>query len=308
MTSHIIVGCNGTDGGLDALELALAVVDADPASPHAVTVASSYPVDPYGRAAPALHVEYERELAADAEARLAAARERCAERSDVSFVVRGATSPAAALHLLATERHARSIVVGRSHTNALTRPFIGSVTEQTLHGAPCAVLVAPAGFAARAAAATPALGTVGVAFDGGPESRHALDVAADLARERGARLQITQVLEPLATPYGGLAPYPFPERQSEAQGALDALAAATDGVEATAHAVEGLAVDVLADAAARTDLFVVGSRGFGPLRRVLLGSVSSWLARRCDAPLLVVPRAAEDDAPTTTAADAAATA
>lgn len=303
MTSHLIVGCNGTDGGLDALALALAVVDADPDAGHAVTVVSAYPVDPYGRAAPGLHVEYERELAADAEERLAGARARCAGRSDVTFLVRGGTSPASVMHLLAAELDARAIVVGRSHTNAVTRPFVGSVTEQALHGAPCAVLVAPAGFAADGAGSDRAVGTIGVAYDGGPESRHALDVAADLARARGARLAVTQVLEPLATPYGGLAPYPFPERRPEAQAALERLVAGLDGVDATATAAEGLAVDVLADAASRVDLFVVGSRGFGPVRRVLLGSVSSRLARRCDAPLLVVPRATEDHA---AAADPAA--
>jgi nucleotide-binding universal stress UspA family protein len=306
MTLHIIVGFNGTDGGRDALALALATVDADPDTAHAVTVVCAYTVDSYGHAAPGLDVEYRRALAADAEERLTDARTRCAGRSDVTFEVRGGTSPAGALHLLATELDARAIIVGRSHTTTVTRPFVGSVTEQTLHGAPCAVLVAPAGYAARATEVAPTLGTVAVAYDGGPESRHALEVAADLARTRGARLVLTQVLEPLATPYGGLAPYPFPERRSDAQAALERVAAGLDGVDATAQAVEGLAVDVLADAATRADLLVVGSRGFGPVRRVLLGSVSSRLARRCDAPLLVVPRATEEDAAGAAAEDAGA--
>jgi nucleotide-binding universal stress UspA family protein len=232
---------------------------------------------------------------ADAEERLAEARTRCAGRSDVAFEVRGGTSPAHALHLLASELHAHAIVVGRSHTNAVTRPFVGSVTEQTLHGAPCPVLVAPEGYASGAAVPARASGTIGVAFDGGPESRHALEVAAGIARARGARLAITRALEPLATPYGGMVPSPFPDRRPEAQEDLDEIVALLGDQDATARAVEGLAVDVLADAASRVDLFVVGSRGFGPARRVLLGSVSSRLARRCDAPLMVVPRATGTD-------------
>jgi nucleotide-binding universal stress UspA family protein len=36
---------------------------------------------------------------------------------------------------------------------------------------------------------------------------------------------------------------------------------------------------------------VVGSRGYGPVKRVLLGGVSSKLARNAPAPLLVVSRA-----------------
>ena len=35
---------------------------------------------------------------------------------------------------------------------------------------------------------------------------------------------------------------------------------------------------------------VVGSRGYGPMRHALLGSVSAKLMRTCPAPLLVVPR------------------
>jgi nucleotide-binding universal stress UspA family protein len=38
------------------------------------------------------------------------------------------------------------------------------------------------------------------------------------------------------------------------------------------------------------DLLVCGSRGYGPIRRVLLGGVSSRLMRRSVNPLLVVPR------------------
>jgi nucleotide-binding universal stress UspA family protein len=42
------------------------------------------------------------------------------------------------------------------------------------------------------------------------------------------------------------------------------------------------------------DLLVCGSRGYGPVRRVLLGTVSSALLRQASVPVLVVPRG--DDA------------
>jgi nucleotide-binding universal stress UspA family protein len=41
----------------------------------------------------------------------------------------------------------------------------------------------------------------------------------------------------------------------------------------------------------------VGSRGYGPLRAVLLGSVSSALVRSARSPLVVVPRAANGEPP-----------
>jgi nucleotide-binding universal stress UspA family protein len=43
---------------------------------------------------------------------------------------------------------------------------------------------------------------------------------------------------------------------------------------------------------AGSDLLAVGSRGYGPLRAVLLGSVSSALVRSAASPLVVVPRGA----------------
>jgi nucleotide-binding universal stress UspA family protein len=36
----------------------------------------------------------------------------------------------------------------------------------------------------------------------------------------------------------------------------------------------------------------MGSRGYGPLRRVLLGSVSSHVMRHAHCPVVVVPRSA----------------
>ena len=65
-------------------------------------------------------------------------------------------------------------------------------------------------------------------------------------------------------------------------------------IEATAEVAEGDAVNVLATLDRRdADLLVCGARGYGPLRRVLLGGVSSRLLRRAACPLLVVPRRAE---------------
>ena len=44
------------------------------------------------------------------------------------------------------------------------------------------------------------------------------------------------------------------------------------------------------------DLLVVGSRGHGPLRRLILGSTSMQLAREARCPLLIVPRPGSADA------------
>ena len=62
------------------------------------------------------------------------------------------------------------------------------------------------------------------------------------------------------------------------------------GVEG--HAIYGLAGEELARFGDEVDLLVVGSRGYGPLRRLVLGSTSDFLRRHAHGPLLVLPRAA----------------
>jgi nucleotide-binding universal stress UspA family protein len=52
----------------------------------------------------------------------------------------------------------------------------------------------------------------------------------------------------------------------------------------------------LVERSEQLDLLVCGSRGYGPLRSVLLGGVSRALAHHAHCPLLVVPRAARQEA------------
>lgn len=291
MTPQIVVGYNGTDGSDDALSLAFALQDAsDPAERAALTVVSFYPLDPPGFPVRAVNHEYTRGLIEDARARLAGAREASGERPNVSFVVRGGSSPAAVLHGLAEELDAETIVVGRSHTGPIGRLFLGSVTEQTLHGAPCSVAVAPLGYGER----PQRLATVGVAVDGSPASDHAAVVGHQLADRHGAALRLMHVLPPLTTLGGGL-PYAVEERTADAQLVLEAAADALGGGSVDTLVAYGEPAEVLAHPDQGIDLLVVGSRGFGPVQRVLLGSVSSLLARRCEVPLLVTRRPARTD-------------
>jgi nucleotide-binding universal stress UspA family protein len=46
----------------------------------------------------------------------------------------------------------------------------------------------------------------------------------------------------------------------------------------------------LAEASAGLDLLVVGSRRYGPLKRALVGAVSSALVEHAHCPVLIVPR------------------
>ncbi len=82
------------------------------------------------------------------------------------------------------------------------------------------------------------------------------------------------------------------EVRKDYQEALDrALAGLPDGVAATGELLYGEVVDELSVVGDRgVDLLVCGSRGYGPVRRVLLGTVSAALVRQASVPVLVVPR------------------
>jgi nucleotide-binding universal stress UspA family protein len=63
------------------------------------------------------------------------------------------------------------------------------------------------------------------------------------------------------------------------------------GLPASGHLLTGEVVEVLADLDVDdVDVLFCGSRGYGPMRRVLLGGVSSRLVRQARSPVVVVPR------------------
>ena len=105
----------------------------------------------------------------------------------------------------------------------------------------------------------------------------------------------------------------MPSETTLREAAETAMAAASErlpeGVRASAKVLTGSPAEVLADEADSADLLVTGSRGYGPVRRVLLGGVSSKLVRSSPCPVLVVPRSAtepvlEGDVEVTQAAEA----
>jgi nucleotide-binding universal stress UspA family protein len=136
-------------------------------------------------------------------------------------------------------------------------------------------------------------------IDGSPESQAALGYATELADRLGARLVLAHVVEP-PTPLATVAPPagPMPsafatmsEREAEGERLLEEVVEAAGVDHAEQRVVTGLPAEGLADLAddERAQLVVVGSRGRGPLRAALLGSVSTSLIGLARCPVLVVP-------------------
>jgi nucleotide-binding universal stress UspA family protein len=94
------------------------------------------------------------------------------------------------LHELAAVERADLLVVGSCRRGLLGRVMIADETSDGLDGAPCAVAVAPFGYADRGSA----LAEIGVAYNGSPESNDALAVARTLAVEHDARLSAFQAV------------------------------------------------------------------------------------------------------------------
>jgi nucleotide-binding universal stress UspA family protein len=288
MSPTIIIGFDGSDGGRDALALGAILSDATGARLLAV---SAYEHGSYAASPPA-----ERSPSANA----ATCRSRgggsaqLARRRATIRVLRGrAPSPARALHEAAGREQADLVVVGSTSRGTLGRVLAGSFGERLLHGAPCAVGLAPSGFARVASAGV--LRPVGAAFDGSAESRAALATAADLAGSPGGELRAISVFERPSPAHPMFAVTSYREFVQDLEDEhrsrlLDAITTVAADVAVEPIVVEGEPVAVLAEQSRALGLLVLGSRGYGPLRAVLVGAVSGDLLKRAACPTIVVPR------------------
>jgi nucleotide-binding universal stress UspA family protein len=272
---EIIVGYDGTARGADALALGRALADAlSPARLVSVTVGGpdQRPAAPSSRGTNLSGTEVETRTLSD-------------------------DSPAHALHALAEAEEPILIVLGSTHRGPLGRVLIGSVGEALLSGAPCAIAVAPGDYAARE---EQRLLRIGVAVNGSAESWPALDAGIRLAQRLNAAFTLIAVAGPQRRGIGAGSSVPAPDPASLRQeGMVRALDEATDRVPTdlpvARRLLRGDPADELAEAAEDFDLLILGSRGYGPLRSVLLGGASAKLMRTAPCPILVLPRGAGDD-------------
>jgi nucleotide-binding universal stress UspA family protein len=175
------------------------------------------------------------------------------------------------------------IVVGSCHRGVLERVLAGDDARSALHHAPCPVAIAPAGYAAR----TRSIETVGVAYDGSPESQVAVAHAGLLAADLNAGLTALNVVTPSVPAAGwGMAGAFFVDAESQLAEARERLGE-LDGVQL--EFVIGVVFEELAAFSERVDLIVCGSRHHSPAATIVLGSTSDHLARHAACPLLVTP-------------------
>ena len=289
MYSDLIIGYDGSDAGRDALALGRRLALATGARP---TVLFAYA---YTATADIRDSGEDFAWTEAAHRVLDDARAMLSDVPDVAYQAVVERSAADALHSVAETAEAAVLVLGSTHRSGLARIAPGTTADQILQAAPCAVAVAPAGYARRPD--TPPLGLIAAAVDGGAESARVARLAAKIARRAEATLRLITVVErhdtagPLHTGGPGSASIADAARELATDTLERATAEAGEELRIERRACEGDAASELINQSGDLDLLVIGSRGFGPLRRIVPGSTGAKVLRAAECPVLVLPRA-----------------
>jgi nucleotide-binding universal stress UspA family protein len=194
-------------------------------------------------------------------------------------------APAYALVSAASE-HDLLVVGATSHPGRLT-DMLGSVATVVAHRAKCPIVVVRGN-----ARADHAVTRIVVGIDGSPGSEKATEWAIEEAVRCGAELVLV---------HGWMYPYTgtvtgLSEARDEMR--LDAMRTLESAMASVRNLVPGLrcqsiiseesAAKAIIDAAVDGDLVVVGSRGRGGFRALLLGSVSRTVIQHAPCPVAVI--------------------
>ena len=137
-----------------------------------------------------------------------------------------------------------------------------------------------------------------VGTDGSDHSRRALEWAAREAGIRHVPLTVLTVHQTAVGYFGGEVSYPGDQAladkareaaRRETDEVLDRLAGGQAPAQVTVLAVSGLPAKEILNAAADADMVVVGSRGAGGFKKLLMGSVSSQVTHHAHCPVVVIP-------------------
>lgn len=286
MFERIVVGFDESDGSRDALALGKAISERLDAK---LVVAGVVPSPAGGSLMSALPADAFTNLADQARQGVEAA---AAEYGAGAEIVT-ASSAARGLEELTETIEGDLMVLGCAGIAEGTARA-GHKARVLLQGSRCAVALAPVGYRN----ADPGLSLIGAAVDGSPESEHALKAAVEIAGDGNVR--VLSVATDFAEAWGFWgATYALSELADASKEATEkildqAIASLPESARSEKVMLEGVAADQLRAQSGELDLLCVGSRGYGPVRRVLLGSVSSDLLKEVACPVVVVPRGAAE--------------
>jgi nucleotide-binding universal stress UspA family protein len=197
-----------------------------------------------------------------------------------------------ALSRVARRERRDLLVVGSGRRSGEGRVGLGESAQELLWQLECPLAIAPRGMEHRD---EPQIARIGVGFDGRPEARAALELAASIAPAAGAQLEVRgavgdRVSGELTTEQvapGGEAIVSNRAKSLRDQ-ALDVTRAA--GAQARVAVYPAVPADELWELGDAVDLLVIGSSRRGPPGRISLGSTGRAVVEGAPCPVLVVPR------------------
>lgn len=197
--------------------------------------------------------------------------------------------------ILAEARGAGAIVLGTRGHGALGRLVLGSVSRAVVRGAACSTLVVRG----RPRRVTRFL----IGLDGSANARRAVAFVARLRPPRGGRVSLVRVLEPVRVPSLGLMPGSVRAVLNRELAAIRAeqiglvrreLTAASAVLKRAGWNVRQMirfgtpVAELVAAGRAGAHVIVVGARGTGGIKRLLLGSVAEGVLSSSHVPVLLV--------------------
>lgn len=289
MERKIVIGYDPVHGGQDVLRLGRVLAEVLAAQPVVVT---TVPWPGYLMRVTGL----EDRLEEATEEQLGPVRD---ELADLGAQARAVAAPSVAEGLTeaAEDENAIAVVIGSSHHGPVGRTLSGNVGASLIHGAPCAIAVAPRGYGDNSGGVK----KLAVAFDGSPEAWAGLETAIGIAERTHAQPTVIAVADypqyGYATTWSILGAGELHDLEREEKERLEELAVARipATLDGGGRVLTGDAGTLLSNASGEFDLLIAGSRSYGPLRRTLLGSTTGKLIRSSACPVLVVPRGAGRD-------------
>ncbi len=289
---RIAVGVDGRAGGRDAACLAMMLAEVSEAEVMLVAVLPDPPV-PRPR---------KRERAAMRDGAATVLREiQDFVAPHARTLIETDRSVARALERVVRREQRDLLVLGSSDRASDGRVRIGRRARQLLGDARCALAVAPRGLCANAPRH---LATIGVGYDGTPEARAALVVAAPLAQAATAAVRVRAVVDDRLPGWLAVNGSAAREAEGEIQAMWDELieptvewlrtdterAVVASGAAVSVEVRPGSPPDELIALSEEVDLIVIGSRHWGAAGRVLLGWTGEELMHHAGCPVMVVPR------------------
>ena len=288
MAGRIVVGVDGSAHARQALRFALAEAALRGAR---VVVVGSWAIPPLAATGVGMIPAFDllrTELADSASEVLSRELAEVADAAAGVEVEQHLAQGDAAGVLVEAAAGAELLVVGSRGRGGVTGTVLGSVSRACLHHAPCPVAVVhDAGPTERS--------RIVVGVDGSPGASAALEWAYAEARLREVGVYaVCAYDEPWGIASLGMSSAAAVAElrtalAADAEGALDAAqATAPEGVGVTGDAVQGAAGPALVSASDGSALLVVGSRGRGGFKSLLLGSVSQYCAAQARGVVVVV--------------------